>query len=158
MCKLTMPAVFGLCLVSAMPMMARPDKADAEAETKTADAVRAVDDAWGRAELSGDVAFVDQVLLSDYRSVRPDGTVDNKTAILRGARMHPGDPGFANKMRDWRASHPERADVVIAGDTAVLTWILTTPGGGQPVLSCDVFAYVDGHWRAFYSQHTNATN
>ncbi len=131
--KFTMPAALGLCLALAAPMVARAEDAKTGPEPKTADAVQAVDDAWGRAETRGDDAFVDQLLLPDYRSVRPDGKVDSKTAIISGARKHANDPDFAKKMRDWNASHPERGEVVIVGDTAILTWVLASPGG-EPVL------------------------
>ncbi len=154
--KFAVSATLGLCLVLAMPMAATAR--DAKAEPKTADAVRAADDAWGQAEMRGDAAFVDQLLLPDYRSVRPEGKADGKTAIVGGARKRANDPAAAQKMLDWHANHPERADVVIVGDTAILTWVLTTPGASEPVLSCDIFAYVDGHWKALYSQHTNAVS
>ncbi len=156
--KFAIPAALGLCLALVVPMAAAAQDAKAGPEPKTADAVRAADDAWGQAEMRGDAAFVDQLLLPDYRSVRPNGKADGKTAIIGGARKRANDPDSAKKTLDWRASHPERGDVVIVGDTAILTWVLTTPGAGEPVLSCDIFTYVDGHWRALYSQHTNAVS
>jgi len=146
-------AALAVCAALAVPLVAAAGTA---AEPRTADAVRAADEAWSAAETRGDAAFVEQLLLPDYRSVQPDGRVHGKAAIVAGAAKRATDPAAAEKARAWLASHPYRGDVVITGDTAVLTAVLTTPGKDEPILSCDIFVYVDGHWKAIYSQHTSA--
>jgi len=47
-------------------------------------------------------------------------------------------------------------EVKITGDTAILTFALDKTATPKPVMSCDVFVYRDGRWRALYSQHTEA--
>jgi hypothetical protein len=42
------------------------------------------------------------------------------------------------------------------GDVAILTFVLDKGAAPKPVMSCDIFVYRDGHWRALYSQHTEA--
>ena len=127
------------------------------AEPRTAGAVRAADDAWGMAEVRGDASFVDELLLPEYRSVGPAGAVTTKATIVDHARTRGPSADMAANVAAWRAAHPTRADVVIVGDTAVLTWVLIRPGAGEPVSSCDIFVYRDGRWRALYSQHSVAS-
>jgi hypothetical protein len=45
--------------------------------------------------------------------------------------------------------------VVVHGDTAVISFYDPTLGPQKGVKSSDVFIYVDGHWHALYSQHTD---
>ncbi|CAM3308103.1 hypothetical protein SPAN111604_15135 [Sphingomonas antarctica] len=59
-------------------------------------------------------------------------------------------------VADYKATHPTRGDVMLTGDTAIVTWVSLVPGKGEPIASCDVFVYRDGHWRALYSQHSTA--
>ena len=63
---------------------------------------------------------------------------------------------MAAKVVAWKAAHPLRGDVKIVGDTAVLTWVSTKPSSGEPISSCDIFVYRDGHWHGVYSQHSSA--
>jgi hypothetical protein len=146
-------AVAASFMVAALPAGAQ---AAAAAEAKTAAAVRAADDAWGAAEMRGDAAFVDRLLLPAYRSIGPDGKVTTKAAIVEHARARRGATDAVAQVAAWKAAHPVRAEVAITGDTAVLTWVSTKPGSGEPVASCDIFVYRDGRWHAIYSQHTSA--
>jgi hypothetical protein len=124
------------------------------AEPHTEAAVMAADNGWESAEETGDVAYIDRLLLPEYRSINVDGSIHDKQAILTGAAKT--SPERTAKIRAWIAAHPEKMSVVIVGDTAVLTFALDHPGAPLPILSCDVFVYRDGHWRALYSQHTAA--
>ena len=159
MAKLCTSAVLGaaLCFATAWGAGAapaapyRPSTPDA----RTAEAVEAVDDAWSKAEESGDVAYVDWLLLPGYRSVGHAGEITTKDGILANTRPHPGSADRAAKIAAWRAAHPP-SEVSIFGDTAILTWVSTKPGAPRPISSVDVFTYRDGHWRAVYSQHTDA--
>lgn len=131
------------------------------AEPKTAAAVLAADDAWGAAEVRGDVDFIDHLLLPEYRSIGPTGKVTTKATIVEHTRKRACSADEQAKAQAavaaWKAAHPSRADVVLVGDTAVLTWILLKPGSDEPISSSDIFLYRDGHWRAIYSQHTSAS-
>jgi hypothetical protein len=126
------------------------------ADPKTEAAVLAADHGWDNAESSGDTAFIDALLLPEYRSISSDGSAHDKAAILASARKNVGNPERAASAEKWRASHPHVASVKITGDTAVLTFALDKTGDVKPVMSCDVFVYLDGRWRALYSQHTEA--
>lgn len=128
-------------------------------EEKTAAAVLAADDAWGAAEVRGDAAFVDWLLMPDYRSVNPNGTVTPKAKIVDGAKSRSGSKAaeMAVSVAAWKVAHPMRGDVALFGDTAVLTWISIRSDAGEPVSSCDVFVYRAGHWHAIYSQHSTAS-
>lgn len=134
-----------------------PAVAGRAAEARTPAAVRAADDAWGAAEVRGDAAFVERLLLPDYRSIGPAGLVTTKETIVEHTRARGASAAMAAEVAAWKATHPTRADVVIVGDTAVLTWVSTRPEAGEPVSSCDVFVYHDGRWRALYSQHSGAS-
>jgi len=125
-------------------------------EPRNTAAVVAADDAWLQAEIKGDGAFLDRLLMDGYRSVGSDGKTTGKSIIVDKARTRGNSPDMAARVAKWKAEHPTRPTVTIAGDTAILTWVSTKPGAGDPVSSCDIFVYDHGHWRALYSQHTAA--
>jgi hypothetical protein len=125
-------------------------------EPKTAAAVIAADNGWEKAEESGDVAYVDNLLLPDYRSVSADGSVHDKAAILANAKRNLGSTEHADKVAKWLAAHPMETAALIQGDTAVVTFHLKPLGPEKGIMSSDIFVYRDGQWHAIYSQHTDA--
>lgn len=119
----------------------------------TANAVKAVDQHWLNAELDGDSAFLQALLLPAYRSVGADGAVHPRQAILAHAASNRGSDKERRQVEAWLKTHPSGQDVVIVGDTAILSFYDPALGPARGVRSADVFVYVDGHWRALYSQH-----
>jgi hypothetical protein len=131
--------------------------ADAAGETeKTEAAVLLVDQHWTDAEVRGDVAYVDQLLLPGYRTVNPDGIVKEKADILESARKNGQSDTMASKVAQYLKDHPMGKSVALEGDTAVVTFYSEALGPQKGLLSCDVFVYLDGRWHALYSQHTTA--
>ena len=128
----------------------------AKPQPKTAAAVMANDEGWEKAEESGDVAYVDNLLLPDYRSVSADGSVHDKAAILANTKHNLGSTDHAEKVAKWLAAHPMASSVDIQGDTAVVTFYLKPLGPQKGIMSSDIFVYRDGEWHAIYSQHTDA--
>jgi hypothetical protein len=143
-----------LFLNAAMPHQLWAKASPTEPHTEAA--VIADDDAWGKAEGSGDVAYIDALLLPGYRSINVDGSIHDKAAILAGARKHVNSSAFAVASEKWRAAHPSITSVQMVGDTAIVTFALNKQDTQKPIMSCDVFIYQDGHWHALYSQHTKA--
>ena len=129
-------------------------------EPKTVEAVIAADDGWLKAEVSGDVEFLDRLLLPEYISIGTDGTVTPKSKIVAhaGSRSAEERTKLQALIKEWKATHDVRPEVTIFGDTAVLTWIMDKPGTNDPVSSCDIFVYRDGSWHAIYSQHSTAAS
>lgn len=127
-----------------------------DVESRTEAAVIAADDGWGNAEEAGNSAFVDALLLPEYRSISSDGSVHDKAAILASVKKRAGTPSSAADTAKWKAAHPSRTSVLITGDTAILTFTLDRPGSPASVLSSDIFVYRSGHWHALYSQHSEA--
>jgi hypothetical protein len=127
-----------------------------EVDPHTEAAVIAVDDGWGKAEDTGNSAFVDALLLPEYRSISSDGSVHDKAAILASVKRRAGTPSNAVDAAKWKAAHPSRTSAVIIGDTAILTFTLNRSGSPALVLSSDIFVYRSGHWHALYSQHSEA--
>jgi len=127
-------------------------------EPHTQAAVIADDDHWGKAETEGDQAYVDHLLLPEYRSISSDGSIHDKAAILANTKKNVNSPDRAAANEKWKATHPYVTSVLIVGDTAVLTFSLDRPTSPKPVLSSDIFVYRDGRWRALYSQHSEAGN
>jgi Domain of unknown function (DUF4440) len=125
-------------------------------EPRTEAAVIAADDNWGKAEETGNSAFVEDLLLPEYRSISSDGSVHDKAAILASIKKRAGTPSNSASVEQWKAAHPSRTSTVITGDTAILTFTLNRPGSPPAVLSSDIFVYREGHWRALYSQHSEA--
>jgi len=126
------------------------------AEPHTATAVIAADEAWSKAEETGDTEYVDALLLPEYRSISSDGKTYGKSAILAHTARDKNNGEGAAKAEQWRASHPYRTSVEINGDVAILSFVQDKGLDPKPVMSCDIFVYRDGRWRAFYSQHTEA--
>jgi hypothetical protein len=126
------------------------------AEPHTATAVIAADEGWSKAEETGDTKYVDALLLPEYRSVSSDGSTHDKAAILAHTAKGENNGEGAAKAEQWRAAHPHRISVEMNGDVAILTFRLDKGVNPKPVMSCDIFVYRDGRWRALYSQHTEA--
>jgi hypothetical protein len=121
---------------------------------KTSAAVIAVDQHWLEAELGGDTAWLDDLLLPDYRSVGADGAVHPKAAIMAHAAKNRGNDEERRKVEAWLKTHPSGQSVVIHGDTEILTFYDPKLGAQKGVRSSDIFVYVDGRWHALYSQHS----
>jgi hypothetical protein len=124
-------------------------------EPKTADAVVKADAAWGDAETRGDGDYLEQLLLPGYVSIGEKGKITTREAIISHARARGASSAYAAEVAAWRAAHPQRAQVSMNKDTAIVKWT-ATGANGEVVLSCDLFVYRNGHWRALYSQHTAA--
>ncbi|MFC5527560.1 nuclear transport factor 2 family protein [Rhodanobacter ginsengisoli] len=123
---------------------------------RTAAAVIAVDQHWLEAELGGDTAWLDQMLLPEYRSVGADGKAHPKAAILASAEKNRHSDRKRHEVEAWLKAHPSGQSVVIHGDTAILSFYDPALGPQQGVRSSDIFVYVDGRWHALYSQHSSA--
>lgn len=124
-------------------------------EPHTAAGVIAADDAWLAAERRGDVAGLDDILLPEYRDVGPDGKVYVKADLLRSTEKRPdksSEPSV-KVAADFRAAHPTTMKVVIAGDTAILTFHPVEPNEQAFVLSSDVLVYRRHALHGIYSQH-----
>lgn len=131
---------------------ARATGTDETAHTETA--VMAVDQHWMDAELDGDTAWLDAMLLPEYRSVGADGKVHPKAAIVAHAAKNRGNDAERRKVDAWQKAHPSGQSVVIHGNTAILTFYDPALGATNGVRSSDVFVYVGGRWHALYSQHS----
>lgn len=149
--------LFSVAPSRASAQAASPVSIPAAERQMTVAAVRAVEDHWNRAELDGESAYLDQLLLPEYRSVGADGSVHPKTAILAGAARSAAHPAAAKAAVDsFHKAHPWRTDVVLQGNTAVATFTSLVPASHQAIRGADVFVFIDGGWHALYSAHANA--
>lgn len=142
---LVLPAIATIGPQAAFGAGAQPDET-----AKTATAVMAVDQHWLEAEVGGDIAWLDAMLMPDYRTVNADGKVRDKAAILRSATKNRGSDKMRKQVDAWQKAHPTRQSVVLHGDIAILSF--SDPETGR-ILSSDTFIYQDGRWHALYSQH-----
>lgn len=152
-------ACFGLWLGAAAiaaPAMAAPQGGPSATDetAHTAAAVKAVDQHWLEAEESGDAAWLDGMLLPDYRSVDVAGTFATKAGIVAHAAKNRGSDKMKQEVAAWQAAHPVDQQVTLQGDTAILSFVSAAPATKGKLYSSDVFVYVDGRWRALYSAHT----
>jgi hypothetical protein len=115
---------------------ASPDTADEAG-------VRAAEDRWSEAFITGDAATLETLLDADYVSTGANGNVRPKNEIIRIARAyakeHPG--GHAKPLAST-------STIRVIGEAAVVRH------RGESDTSVDVFYFRDGHWHAWYSQHT----
>jgi hypothetical protein len=147
------------CVLSAACILCLPSSvlaAPATPQPKTAAAVMAADDGWLKAEETGDTAYIDNLLLPEYRSVNADGSVHDKAAILASTRKNAGSTARSVADQKWLAAHPMGTAALIQGDTAIVTFYLKPLGPEKGIMSSDIFVYRDGEWHAIYSQHTDA--
>lgn len=144
-----------LVFIASIVAMPCPSQAQS-AQPHTAAAVIAADQAWSVAEEKGDVGYVDNLLLPEYRSVSPDGSIHDKAAILANTKH--ATPQHASLIEKYLKDHPTDMNVVINGDVAVLTFTPNTPKSDTKKLisSCDIFVFRNRQWHAIYSQHTSA--
>lgn len=137
---------------AAPPVYSQSKSSNIEKE-KTAAGAIAADEHWSQAEMHGDTAYIDQLLLPQYRSVSPTGVAHGKAGIVVGARKNIGNGDGVAKAAAYRKAHPYGTSVVIEGNTAILSFYSPVRGPENGVLSTDVMVYVDGRWHALYSQH-----
>jgi hypothetical protein len=126
-------------LVAALPLAAaagQPDEAG----------VRDTENRWSEAFIGGD-ATLDALLDADYVSVGANGQVRPKAEIIALAT------NYANAHPGQHASPLAASSTIrVIGSAAVVQH----RNAGET--SVDVFYFRDGRWRAWYSQHTRATN
>ena len=130
--------------------------ANGPADARTPEAVKAADEAWLNAEISGDYQFLEWFLLDGYESIDSTGSIFSRAALIENRRKRGRSEEFAKRVREWREQHPNHAEVKIYKDTAVLTWVTDDPNSKTPIYSCDIFVYQNSHWHAIYSQHSTA--
>ncbi|WP_266156892.1 nuclear transport factor 2 family protein [Dyella silvatica] len=130
---------------------------DANETMPTEAAVLAVEDHWSLAEASGDTAFLEQMLLPEYRSVNVDGKVHSKADLLASAEKHRGAANPKAVIDAYRKDHPSKTTVVLRDGMAIVSFH-NPASNPQWVKSSDIFLFVDGHWHAVYSQHSQAGN
>jgi hypothetical protein len=114
---------------------------------KTTAAVQCVEDHWQRGFMGGDGAFLGALLVDGYHSYSGDGTGHDKAAIVKAAsdyaKAHPNEP----------ITPPAIApDIQLRGDVAIVFW----KNADGSLSSVDAFAWDNGHWHAWYSQHAAA--
>lgn len=149
-------AVLVLAGEAAMAAASAASVASVDESARSEAAVIAVDQHWLEAELDGDTAWLDAMLLPEYRSVGADGVVHPKAVIMAHAAKNRGSDTERRKVEAWLKTHPSGKAVVIHGDTAILSFYDPAKGAANDVRSSDIFVYVHGQWHALYSQHSGA--
>lgn len=144
--------VFALAIAT-LALAGSATAAPVDETAHSAAAVEAVDQHWLEAELDGDTAYLEQLLLPAYRSVGADGAVHPRDAIIAHAAKSRGSDEQRRKVEAWIKAHPSAQKVVLQGDTAILSFYDPARGADHSVRSSDIFVYVDGRWHAIYSQH-----
>ena len=126
-----------------------------DATARSAAAVIAVDKHWSKAEVDGDTAWLDGMLLPQYRSIGADGKVTTKADILAHAAKNHGSKATRQMIAAWRKAHPSSKKVTLLDRIAILSFVSGAPATRGKLYSSDIFVYVDGRWHALYSQHTD---
>jgi ketosteroid isomerase-like protein len=105
--------------------------------------VRAAENRWSEAFISGDAGALDALLHPDYVSVGATGKARPKAEIIAIAKAyaekHPGE--HAQPLAATSA-------VQLIGPTALVQHHAASE------ISVDLFSFEGGRWRARYSQHT----
>lgn len=144
---------FGVIVALTFFSSAVADNMKGDQSTRTSQAAIAVDDHWSQAEVSGDTAWLDSMLLPEYRSISADGKVLDKKTLLAHAAKNRGSDAMRKRVEAWVKADPTATSVVMRGNVAILSF--SDPKTGR-VMSSDIFVYQDGGWHALYSQHSHA--
>ena len=117
--------------------------ASAQAETRDEAAVRAVENGWSEAFVSGDAKALEALLDPGYVSVSANGKARPKAEIVAIATA------YAAKNPGQHAQPlPATSTVELIGSAALVRHRAPTD------VSIDLFEFRGGHWLARYSQHT----
>lgn len=108
--------------------------------------VRAAENRWSEAFITGDAGTLNALLDTAYVSVGSNGKVRPKAEIIEIARA-------------YAAKHPgEHAQRLSSGSTVELIGMTAlVQHHAAAEVSIDLFYFQGGHWRARYSQHTALT-
>lgn len=132
--------------------------APADGTERTALALIAISKRWTMAEGRGDTGFVSRLLLPEYRSVDVHGVAHSKADILASTLRNASSNAWMSRVGAWNKHHPSERRVVIHDNTAVMRYHLNASPDAEGTASTDIFVYVDGRWRALYSQATDAAD
>jgi Domain of unknown function (DUF4440) len=128
------------CALLCLPVFAfAADEVDET--TMTVAGVRAVEDHWTQAFLSGDSAYLDALLDPQYVSVGQTGRARPRAEIIELSKKIAATP------RKDPVPHSDVA-IVVHGNAAIAM------ASSDTDTSLDVFYYEGGRWHAWYSQHT----
>jgi len=109
--------------------------------------VRAAENLWSEAFITGDTATLEGLLDPHYISTGATGKLRSKDQIIAlanaYAKAHPGE--HAKPL-------PPTSTIRVIGNAAVVQH--QNPGD----TSVDVFYFRDGRWHAWYSQHTKISD
>jgi hypothetical protein len=119
-------------------------------------ALRAIVEHWTEAEVSGDVAYLDQLLAPEYRSINAKGVSLVRATLLDHARRNTGSAEARKRVEDWKRDHPTDERVTIHGDVAIVSYFDPKLGADSSIRGGDVFVYEGHRWRAIYSLHNGA--
>ncbi|HEY4144785.1 nuclear transport factor 2 family protein [Pinirhizobacter sp.] len=115
--------------------------------------VRATEDHWSLAEVTGQTEWLESMLMPGYRSVGTDGVAHSKERIVAGAAKNKGSTDGKAKLDAYLKEHPSGTSVVVHGTIAVVSFYDLSLGPDNGVKSSDIFVYEGGAWHAAYSQH-----
>jgi hypothetical protein len=125
-------------------------------ETQPSEAgLRAVAEHWNAAERDGDVAFLEQLLVPEYRSIDAKGEAHPRAVILAYVKAKGGSAERRREVEAYKTAHPTQTAVTVHGTLGVVAYFNPTRGIDHSVRGSDVFVYEDHHWHAVYSLHNS---
>jgi hypothetical protein len=152
--ELAFQALFALACVVALPAKAwdlAPPGANEHEQSEAG--VRATEDHWSVAEMTGQTDWLESMLMPGYRSIDTHGVAHSKERIITGAAKNKGSTDGKAKLDAYRKDHPSGTSVMVRGNIAVVSFYDLALGPDNGVKSSDIFVYDGGAWHAVYSQH-----
>lgn len=140
----------------AEPSAATGAAAHVDETQRTEAALLAIVHHWDRAELDGDVAFLDQLLVPEYRSIDAKGASHMRAKILEHARRNAGSAAAQKEVDAFKQAHPTEIAVVIRGDVGITSYFNPHRGLDDSTRGADIFVYEGKRWHAVYSLHNGA--
>lgn len=128
-----------------IPCESRPEL---QHQTRDAATVQRLENAWSRAFLTGDVAFLRCLLVPEFTEIVRSGEVKYLAYEI--------DVALANRGNSLPAADFPPESIVLRDDVAV-AYGETIPVGGEHkrrTKFADFYVWKDGRWRAFFAQQT----
>jgi len=119
-------------------------------------ALRAIVHHWDDAEQTGDISYLEELLVPEYRSVDAKGESHPRAMILQSARRNATSDAASKAAEAFKKAHPTEIAVVIRGEVAIVSYFNPHRGLDTSIRGSDIFVYEGNRWHAVHSLHNGA--
>jgi len=164
----SLPTVIGVAVAGLLgglsaPLRAAPSNSAAatgaarvDETERTETALHTIAKHWGEAELTGDVAYLEQLMAPEYKSIDPKGVSHPRAMIIARAKREGGSAEARKRVDAFKQAHPTEMSIVVHGTLGIVSYFNPSRGVDNSIRGSDVFVYEAQRWHAVYSMHNSA--